>query len=307
MKESRRQSSAPQEGGQNDTVDSYVRLPGKGVGPTIIMPEFDPNRFSAVSAFFGVGAQDETTSSSVSHVTLCRQGVGSNAVKENKPIDTVGRLLKVGKRKRLEEEEEDNYKASVDHENVREEDEGRTAIAEKPAPKLTAPHTDTRQLNRRKERVKKERQAEKSELRQNEGHIAGTVEKDFLQAEATKIKRKKKKIRSRQKNIYKDTRLAQHKPSHLIMGRPGFYGRPLTAETRGRLNLPPSRSSQQHKNFEENSPTETISSEGNGIKLAIDDLLDIDKLGAEEIAMAVDKPNTTKKKRKKKSKYKNLA
>jgi hypothetical protein len=301
-------SSALQKRGQRGTVDNYVRLLGKGANTTKIMAEFDSNRFSAVSAFFGMGTQEETTtSSSASHVTRGREGVGSNAVKKIKPMETVGRILKVGKRKQLEEEEDDHYEERLDHENVDEEVEGRTAIAEKSAPKLTAPPIAAKQLNKKKKTGKKERQAENSELPQNEGPIEGTVEKDISQAEATKAKRKKPKIRSRQKNIYKDTRLAQHKPSHLIRGRPEFHGRPLTAETRARLNLPPSRSSRQHKNSEEDRPTETTSPEGSGMKLAIDDLLDIDKQDSEEIAMAVDEPKKTKQKRKKKSKYKNLA
>lgn len=263
------------------------------------MPEFDSDRFSAVSAFLGVGTQKETASFSVSHVAGGRQGVGS---KIEKPVETVGHLLNVGKRKRLKYEEEDDHcKVTSDQESVEEEDEGRTAIVERSAPELTAPPIGTKQPNKKKE--KKEGQAEKCELPHNEG----TVEEDFLQAAATKAKRKKHKTRSRQKNICKDNRLAQHKPSHLILGRQGFHGRPLTAETRARLNLPPSRSSRQHKNFEENSPTEMTSSEGSGLKLAIDDLLDVDEQDSEVIIMGIDEPKKTKKKRKEKSRYKNLA
>ena len=267
------------------------------------MSEFDSNRFSAVSAFFGVGTMEETTSSSPSHVTHGRQGVGSTAVKKIiKPVETVGLLPNVAKRQRLEEEEDVHYKLSFDQESFDEEDEGRTAIAEKSALEPTTLPIDTKQLSKKKEKGEKEGQAEKVELPCNEG----TEEEDFLQAEATKAKRKKQKIRSRQKNIYKDTRLAQHKPSHLILGRPGFHGRPLTAETRARLNLPPSRSSRQLKNLEENSPTETNSSEGSGLKLAIDYLLDVvDKKDSEEIVKAVEELIKTKKKRN--SRYKNLA
>jgi len=45
-------------------------------------------------------------------------------------------------------------------------------------------------------------------------------------------KRKRKKIRSRQKNIRKDTRAANDKPSHLVLGRSDYAGRPLTKATR---------------------------------------------------------------------------
>ncbi|KAL7473972.1 hypothetical protein ACHAXS_014242 [Conticribra weissflogii] len=45
-------------------------------------------------------------------------------------------------------------------------------------------------------------------------------------------KRKRKKIRSRQKNIRKDTRAANDKPSYLVLGRSDYAGRPLTKATR---------------------------------------------------------------------------
>lgn len=45
-------------------------------------------------------------------------------------------------------------------------------------------------------------------------------------------KRKRKKVRSRQKNIRKDTRPANDKPSHLVLGRSDYAGRPLTKATR---------------------------------------------------------------------------
>jgi hypothetical protein len=59
-------------------------------------------------------------------------------------------------------------------------------------------------------------------------------------------KKKRRKIRSRQKNIYKDKR--DIKPDHLRVektpsARHQYQGRPLTAETRAKLSLPPSKSS----------------------------------------------------------------
>ena len=50
-------------------------------------------------------------------------------------------------------------------------------------------------------------------------------------------KRKRKKVRSRQKNIRKDTRAANDKPSYLILGRSDYAGRPLTKETRQKLGI----------------------------------------------------------------------
>lgn len=48
--------------------------------------------------------------------------------------------------------------------------------------------------------------------------------------------RKRRKVRSRQKNIRKDNRSLQEKPSHLIPGTPLYQGRPITPATRERLN-----------------------------------------------------------------------
>ncbi|CAM9286804.1 unnamed protein product [Choristocarpus tenellus] len=48
---------------------------------------------------------------------------------------------------------------------------------------------------------------------------------------------KRKKVRSRQKNIRKDKRSMEQRPAHLRLGDPGFSGRDLTEETRQRLGL----------------------------------------------------------------------
>jgi hypothetical protein len=58
-----------------------------------------------------------------------------------------------------------------------------------------------------------------------------------------------KKIRSRQKNIRKDTRLEEHKPSHLRWGKKDYRGRPLTLETQLQLQLPQSKSKQQQEQY----------------------------------------------------------
>lgn len=54
----------------------------------------------------------------------------------------------------------------------------------------------------------------------------------------TNTKRKRKKVRSRQKNIRKDNRTKEDKPSHLVVGSGVDYaGRPMTKETRIKLGL----------------------------------------------------------------------
>ena len=59
----------------------------------------------------------------------------------------------------------------------------------------------------------------------------------------TPLKDKKRKVRSKQKNIRKDSRPLSAKPEHLRLGNPRYSGRPLTQETRQRLDLPPSKTS----------------------------------------------------------------
>ena len=60
-------------------------------------------------------------------------------------------------------------------------------------------------------------------------------------------KRKRRKVRSRQKNIRKDNRAT--KPTHLVPGSADYRGRPLTAETRKRLNISESRRSAKLKSY----------------------------------------------------------
>ena len=71
-------------------------------------------------------------------------------------------------------------------------------------------------------------------------------------------KRKRKKVRSRQKNIRKDNRAANNKPTHLVPGRSDYIGRPLTKETRKRLGL------------ESNTNTTKKSKDGDKVEKAFD-------------------------------------
>ena len=287
-----------------------IFLGGERSTTSTIMQAFN----SKVSAFFGKKNQEETTTCSLSPITRGRQGVGSNVAKKDLRTGNVGRmLLNVGgkRNRRSEDEGDDDEEESLSHEN-NDEDVGRTEIAEKSTPKepATAPFREITPPSKKK-KGKKKRQAEMSQhLQQSEeaASMDGAVENGSSEA-ALKAKRKKRKVRSRQKNIYKDNRLAQHKPSHLILGRPDYQGRPLTAETRVKLNLPPSRSSRHRKNSEDTHPKETTcighSAEGNGMKLAIDDLFDVQEMDGNAVDAVVSEPKTTKKKRKK-SKYKNI-
>jgi hypothetical protein len=64
-----------------------------------------------------------------------------------------------------------------------------------------------------------------------------TASNEVPQNEETSNKKKRKKIRSRQKNIRKDHRTENDKPSHLIVGSDAYCGRPMTKETRQKLGI----------------------------------------------------------------------
>lgn len=66
-------------------------------------------------------------------------------------------------------------------------------------------------------------------------------DKQTVHDQKPKKKRYRKKVRSRQKNIRKDHRSANDKPSRLVPGRADYEGRPLTDETRKRLGLEPAK------------------------------------------------------------------
>lgn len=293
------------------------------------MAEFDTGGLSAVSAFFGVDKPtkdvEATTTTHSSHsTTRGRHGVGSTTIQQQQPKvhETLGRvLLKVGKRKRSDKEIDENVSDDSSHDE-QEEEEGRTAIAERTskAPIATSEPTLATKLKKKKKKGKKERQAEAETLQADEVdttfHQQETekTNKEEEQEDSNKSKRKRRKVRSRQKNIYKDKRLTQHKPGHLILGRAEFQGRPLTTETRAKLNLAPSRSSRQAHDSENANDVHVVegSTHNEGIKLAVDDLLE-DESEEQRNGDKVDPDDSNTKhrrnnqgKKRKKSKYKNL-
>ena len=157
--------------------------------------------------------------------------------------------------------------------------------------------------------------------------------------------KKRRKIRSRQKNVRKDTRTSNQKPEHLKIGSPYYLGRPLTKETREFLNLPESRTSTIRKEKDVLNEMKKMNKDegkdGNDLKLGLDDFADdkddeistivnddVKTASMEDIGISnkvahdsgevltikkddvprTDKSssNTTKRKKKKRSKYKNL-
>jgi hypothetical protein len=193
-----------------------------------------------------------------------RLGVGANDKKKTTTatsslIEASARLLQVGKRKRRPEEDDDGEE--VDDKD--DEDEGRTAIAD------NSIAVDRQELTAKAENIHKQqvtKKKKKNDKKQRLGLAAAaaaangsemipiqavngdSVEQELTEpdktgptstAEASNFQgRKRTKKRSRQKNIYKDTRPMHGKPLHLQLGTSQFQGRPMTAETRAKLNIP---------------------------------------------------------------------
>ena len=63
------------------------------------------------------------------------------------------------------------------------------------------------------------------------------VEQGIIGSNNKNTKRKRKKVRSKQKNIAKDNRTANEKPSHLVLGRADYSGRPMTQTTKDKLGI----------------------------------------------------------------------
>jgi hypothetical protein len=216
--------------------------------------------------------------------------------------DLAKRILRVGKKRSLGDEEEE-----IDHHVEEDEEEtGRTGIApkeKKPAPQDEVIDTGKRKLGKkeRKRLLEQQQQSASVEAKEGggdssnspqEGVPEGEVTTDKNEEATTKTnKKKRRKVRSRQKNIFKDTRSSEEKPDYLVPGgRAAYQGRPMTEGTRDKLNLPKSKARELF--VVDRSPVE--SNDDAGIKLAVDDLLDEKKKSS--------KP----KKKKSKKKYKNL-
>jgi len=252
-------------------------------------------------------------------------------------------LKKTQKRKRNQDEnEEEEYDESdKDEKEIEEDEEGRTSVIkdrdEKPKPiSLTKSVTDeysTAGKKKKKKKGKKERQKDKEfeQIKQD----GKTIESSLLENQTPTVmdptadetsavneediniekpKRKKRpKIRSKQKNIRKDTRSLSIKPSELNPNLPGhlYHGRPLTKETREILQLKPKikKSTNSYNGGDRN--------EGEGVGLAVDDWLHDGDDNPEDVGVKARNNENSKKKKgaknkrqkkkKKVSKYKNLA
>jgi hypothetical protein len=301
------------------------------------MSEFDTAGFSAIDRFFGGDDDDAKNSNNKSaaasstklgsqHPKGKRRGVGSAAAPaaNETQSDWTKKVLKVGRKKRgrIEDDDDgsdDDAEKKAHDSNDEEEETGRTGIAPKEAAKRADAGTLVNDEEKPKKKLgKKERKKQQEEeqareaLKEKEQGDDSETGKDtkeimLVDGEANarqKTKSKRRKIRSRQKNIYKDNR--ETKPDHLVVGnRKKYQGRPLTTETRTKLNLPPPKVRAPHL-VEESTRDDDMLVEGTG--LAIDDLLEDSGKRVESSSTLVKQGKKKEKvnKKPKKSKYKNL-
>ena len=195
-------------------------------------------------------------------------------------------ILSVGKKRRHDniygEDDDDDDAADNNHDNSSsDEEEGRTTAVKERKKKKTVPVStdasslivqgdvttnDDTQSKKKKKKGKKERIQEKqaaqyAAVESTEGGEAAAPQSSTTPSDkeqTTEVtntseskkpnqKRKRPKVRSRQKNIAKDNRKANEKPSHLVLGRDDYDGRPMTQRTREKLGLGKSKSSMKSK------------------------------------------------------------
>ncbi|GAX10482.1 hypothetical protein FisN_21Lh183 [Fistulifera solaris] len=222
--------------------------------------EINKSAFAAVDALFGREERSETKQQQQKPVidTSRRLGVGAKPTAKN--LDPVSsKILQVGRKRQRENEGhvEESLFESVAHDDSDEEDLGRTAIDSNNKVAATSSAVIPESTTKKRKNGKKERASSKANG-EHRSKSDSTQPANFSQdtcnslsqiedaeqepkASTSSTKRKRRKIRSKQKNIYKDQR--EKKPEHLIVGSKNYKGRPLTAETRAKLNLPATKSS----------------------------------------------------------------
>jgi len=282
-----------------------------------------------------------------------RGGVGVNDKNNNSGTKQLSsdllakQILSVGRKRSRDNSNEDSsgeYEGDgADDHGVHDADErdvGRTSIVEMKTTNSKKTNRKDKKIKPKKKLGKKERERQKhavndievSEADANHGHhqtsgVATTetptngktsdVAKHSESTERT-TKRKRRKVRSRQKNIRKDNRSVDEKPAHLIPGNRNYQGRPMTQATRERLNLPPHKKKRINNTFNENQDGNSSlfvidrnpDSNGHdvGVNLAIDEYMkNVDKSDVDESASLNEKQDhqSTVKTKRKSSKKKN--
>jgi hypothetical protein len=201
--------------------------------------------FAAVEQFFGEESTPVSTTATATAPPLPPPRIkGRRPVSEKASLGNntqlTTQLLRVGtKRKTANEEENDNV--SEPDKDDEDDEAGRTAAGSISRAATTAAAPRSKKMG------KKERLRAKTESAPSLDASASIESIAVPQPSmpAASEKKRRKKVRSRQKNIRKDHRA--EKPSHLqIHAATEYRGRPLTPATRLVLNLPPPRNSLHH-------------------------------------------------------------
>jgi hypothetical protein len=221
--------------------------------------EINKSAFAAVDALFGSKERSETKKQQKNPVIETSQRLGVGAKVATKNLDPVSsKILQVGRKRQRENEGhvEESLFESVAHDDSDEEDLGRTAIDSNNKVAVTSSAVNLVTTTKTPKKGKKERALSKANGEQGLQFDSAHPDNDLSQdnslnqdadaeqepkAGTSSTKRKRRKIRSKQKNIYKDQR--EKKPEHLMVGSKNYKGRPLTAETRAKLNLPATETS----------------------------------------------------------------
>jgi len=314
--------------------------------------EFDSSRFTVVDKFFGNETEPtkihkKSTGSSTADSKVGRRvgvGISANNKNVNETVnrqshnDLARQVLSVGRKRFRDNSAEDTSKEfdgdGFDIHGSHDADEmvdGRTSLKTNHKKEIEDRIKNTKP---KKKLGKKERE------RQKHGVSVERVEVDAKQSGEISItdnstgdhtkgtgpaktngKRKRRKVRSRQKNIRKDNRAVNEKPTHLIPGNRNYQGRPMTQATREKLGLPENRDRGKSNEITSHGSSlfvidrgQDCSGDDPGAKLAIDEFLNdaetenfVKSESLENIrpnkANSTEKSNSSKKK---KRRFKNL-
>lgn len=175
------------------------------------------------------------------------------------------KILSIGKKQHPHADDDDDASKREDDNFSSDEDEGRTSAVKERKRKITNASLEVTSSGltdsavgavaskrKKKKKGKKERDHESNAaiVGKASGHKENLVadDRNIVQAKdqiepgnisvnQQNKKKTRKKIRSRQKNIRKDTRSIDEKPAHLVVGNSDYTGRQLTKATKEKLGL----------------------------------------------------------------------
>lgn len=218
-----------------------------------------------------------------------------------------------------DDDDDDEQKEPNDEETDDEDEGGRTSVFQQKKKKLPnfakedieIPGSSNKKAKKKKKKGKKERNKEQGEVEEEQKtmemeKVKDEIEKppqqdtELLEQEQQQPKRRvRRKVRSKQKNIKKDTRLNSEKPVGLQNPKSSEYtGRPMTQETQKFLGI----DNEKKRNWGSFFPHNNSAATGD-IGLAVDDWLavndNIDE-NDENKEKNYDTPDSSKKEKKKK-------